>query len=243
MSPGEIPERMVGAYAGCKSYQDSGCVTSVAVSADRQRTRTRAFSTAFARPDRFRFEFRSSHDGVQWRRYIVWAQGADVRTWWDIRSRIEQSDSLSTALAGAVGVSGGSAKRVGTLLMPGEVGANWVGLLCDLKRLEDAHLGAAECFRVRGTMVPPRRVTPWVPAEWNRFQEGVRRLTGMTLEAIERGPRTLWIDKATFLLRRMEEPVQFERHQADTTTDYDPRIDVTIPEEQLQFDPPPPEGG
>ena len=81
LSAGEILERMATAYAKCKTYQDSGCVMTIFVRNDGEHTDRKPFSTAFVRPTRFRFEFKSSHDGQKWHRYIVWADGADVRTW------------------------------------------------------------------------------------------------------------------------------------------------------------------
>src|SRR5262245_40637691 len=63
LSAEEILERMATTYAKCKTYQDSGCVTTTFFYADRQHTHKKPFSTAFVRPGQFRFEFKSTHDG------------------------------------------------------------------------------------------------------------------------------------------------------------------------------------
>ena len=53
-----------------------------------------------------------------------------------------------------------------------------------------------------------------------------------------RGPQTLWIDKATLLLRRVDEQTTFETFQTETTTTYEPVINGTVSEELLTFNPP-----
>jgi hypothetical protein len=103
--------RVAKAYAGCKSYRDSGVVKTVYVEAGRTRTEMKPFKTAFVRPDQFRFEYtqKRGEGAHEVNRYIVWRRGTDVRTWWDVKPGIEKPASLALALAGATGVSGGSA--------------------------------------------------------------------------------------------------------------------------------------
>src|SRR5436309_3249582 len=69
LSAAEILQRMAQTYAACNSYQDSGSVVTVFRSRGGERTTTRPITTAFVRPDRFRFEFQDSLDGQTWRRY------------------------------------------------------------------------------------------------------------------------------------------------------------------------------
>src|SRR3954462_9452053 len=76
-------DRMAEAYGGCKSYHDSGVVKTVFVQATGNRTVERPFTTAFVRPDRFRFEYKEKPDGAPERRYVVWRRGKEVQTWWD----------------------------------------------------------------------------------------------------------------------------------------------------------------
>jgi outer membrane lipoprotein-sorting protein len=51
-------------------------------------------------------------------------------------------------------------------------------------------------------------------------------------------PMTLWIDKKTFLVRRIDSKVKFDTFSTEETTTYDPVIDVEIPDKALEFDPP-----
>src|SRR5262245_30622258 len=66
----DVLDRMAKAYAGCKSYRDSGVVKTVFIEATGNRTVEKPFTTAFVRPDRFRFEYKEEAGGQE-RRYIV----------------------------------------------------------------------------------------------------------------------------------------------------------------------------
>jgi hypothetical protein len=233
LSAGEILERMATTYANCNTYQDSGCVTTTFIRSDGQRTDKRPFSTAFVRPAQFRFEFKSTHDGHKWYRYIVWADGPDVRTWWTIRPEVGQKPSLSLGLAGATGVSGGSAHTVPALLMPDSIGGSRLTKLTRLTRLEDARFGGVDCVRVQGTLL-----IEIDPAEEERRRKEVMKVTGKNRNKPARGPETLWIDRSTFLLRRIDMQTQFDDFRTESTTTYEPLVDDAIADSQLRFDPP-----
>src|SRR5437660_3207129 len=115
MNPEQILAALAEVYAECGSYRDCGQVVTRFVHLDDNPPRTvmQPFSTAFVRPHRFRFEYRDEYG-----RYIVWANGEAVQTWWDVSPGVEQQESLEMALAGATGVSGGSAHTIPALLMP-----------------------------------------------------------------------------------------------------------------------------
>jgi hypothetical protein len=51
-------------------------------------------------------------------------------------------------------------------------------------------------------------------------------------------PITLWIDKKTFLVRRIETQSKFDNFRTEQTTTYDPVIDGAITDKMLKFDPP-----
>ena len=58
----QIVKRMAEEYAKCKSYQDLGVVKTVFILPDLKRTVEKPFTTAFVRPDRFRFESRPTRN-------------------------------------------------------------------------------------------------------------------------------------------------------------------------------------
>jgi outer membrane lipoprotein-sorting protein len=146
----DVLDRMAKAYAGCKSYHDSGDVKTVFVLADRNLTVEKPFTTAFVRPDRFRFEYNEKDGGGQERRYIVWRKGKEVQTWWDVKPGVEKPESLNLTLAGAAGVSGSSAHTVPALLLPKEVEGRRLTDMTEAKRIADAKLDKVDCFRIEG---------------------------------------------------------------------------------------------
>jgi thiol-disulfide isomerase/thioredoxin len=144
-----ILEAMGKAYAGCTSYRDSGSVETTFLSEGGTRVASLTFSTAFVRPDKFRFEYQED-DGTR-TRYIVWRNGADVRTWWTLKGEVT-GKTLSLALAGATGVSSGTAHTVPVMLLPEEVsGASLTNYLENVERMEDSDVGGASCYALRGT--------------------------------------------------------------------------------------------
>jgi outer membrane lipoprotein-sorting protein len=160
----DVLDRVAKAYAGCKSYHDSGVVKTLFVQADGNRTVEKPFATAFVRPDRFRFEYKDKAGGGPERCYIVWRKGKEVQTWWDVRPGVEKPPSLGLALAGATGVSGGSAHTVPALLLPKEVGGRRLTDLAEAKRVEDAKLDRVDCFRIEGKFADSP-TTLWIDQE------------------------------------------------------------------------------
>ncbi len=58
MTANEIIKTDEKSYVTANSYSDSGVVKIVFINSDRRRTVKKPFTTAFIRPDRFRFEYR-----------------------------------------------------------------------------------------------------------------------------------------------------------------------------------------
>ncbi len=202
----QIVERMAKAYKDCKSYRDTGIVKTLFVEAGGNRTVEKPFTTAFVRPDRFRFEYKETI-GDQKMRFIIWSNGKEVQTWWDVKPGIDKPKSLDLALGGAAGVSDYSSLNIPQLLMPDKMG--WRRLaLTEPKRTKDGKLDKVECFRVEGKY--------------------------------GRNPITLWIDKRTYLVRRIDEQAKFDNFRTEQTTTYDPTIDKKITDKTLDFDPPVP---
>jgi outer membrane lipoprotein-sorting protein len=205
----EILKRVAEAYAGCKTYSDKGIVKTVYISAARTRTTELPFTTAYVRPDRFRFEY------TQWNprrafdnRYIVWRHGGSVKTWWDVRPGVEDRSSLDLALAGATGVSGGSAHTIPALLMPEQVSGWRLTDLNEATRIEDADLNTVSCFRIEGNVR-------------NRAK-----------------PCVLWIEKSEFRVIRIDRERDFGDFRTETTTTYHSVFNGRVSDDMLAFDPP-----
>jgi outer membrane lipoprotein-sorting protein len=209
LSPKQIIESMAKTYAGCKSYSDTGTVKASFSGSSGNFTIERNFTTAFARPDRFRFDCRerNTSSGNKESRYIVWGKGREAQLWKDSPPGAKKMDSLSTALAQTSGASGGSANTIPALLLPDRVGGFRLTNLSDLKRIDDAACNGSICFRLLG-----------------RFSA--------------ESSMTIWIDNRTFLLRRidsMRKSAQFTREQ---TTAFEPVLDGQISDQALELNAP-----
>jgi len=202
----QVLARVAATYASCRSYSDSGVVTDRYAGLLGHTTR-KPFRTAFVRPDRFRFQFTETKglaggDVV----YIVWRNGADVRTWWDVRPGIAKAPSLGEALGGATGVSGSSAHAIPNLLLPQEVGGRCLTGVTQARLLDDAAVGSSACYRIGGTYGDE--------------------------------PITLWIEKSSYLVRRIDRTMEIPQGSVDSTTTYEPDLDGEVTEAMLAFDPP-----
>lgn len=212
---------MASTYAAANSYADRGVVT-ITEGADRlsygdydwvadhfikPRTRvvgTRTFTTAFERPNRFRFEYRV--EGDRSRAHVVWTtpKGRARSMWYVQRGVVTDNAMLAYPLAGATGVSSGVAQVVPRLLLPGEVGGIGLDQLRDprLDAIED--VGGQPCFRVvaRGVRAEPR--TLWIDVGTYLLRQTADRY-------YHRGGSTFW----------------------ETTIRYEPQIDVQLTEAQF----------
>ena len=61
------------------------------------------------------------------------------------------------------------------------------------------------------------------------------RLQDLVLNKI---PTTLWIDKKTFLLRKIYREQEFDNFRTQETTIYKPNLNIDIPDDLLEFNPP-----
>ncbi len=160
LSGSEILAQMAQVYATCRSYRDSGVVRIVYFEETGERVEERPFETAFVRPESFRFEFRESFMG-RTKRYIVSQRASEIRTWWDVHAATETPASLAMGLAGATGVSGGSAHTVPVLLLPGVIPGRSTKDMTDVRRLDDVECGSSACSRVEGVYAGTKR-TLWI---------------------------------------------------------------------------------
>lgn len=102
-------------YQGLNSYTDRGFMESrhdpnSAVAYIRKLN----FSTQFRRPNLFRFAWHSpDNDGVN----VVWCDGKSVFAKHSYDIEVRHIENLSRAIAGATGISGGTAHTVSSLLM------------------------------------------------------------------------------------------------------------------------------
>ncbi len=147
----KILDQMSSVYANCQSYQDSGVVNTRIIKESGNHSSERPFTTAYVRPERFRYEFKSMPaGGLGNRRFIIWSDGKDVQLWWDVRPGIEKPASLALALGGANGVSGGSSIMIPAFLLTRQKMLTVAAAITDAKLEADDRLEGIECFRITG---------------------------------------------------------------------------------------------
>jgi hypothetical protein len=228
----EILDRMAETYANCKSYRDKGVTKPTSEPTPSDSARAARFSTAFVRPDRFRFEyvdegseyspptrFECRNEGREYFPYILWQQRDEVKLW---RGSTQIIESLPRAA-----ISGSPSQffedhLILNLLLPKAMNEAWMDeygrksySICDMsdpRRIVDGDQGGVHCYRIRNG---------------------------------EESSRTYWIDQKAYLLRRID----VERPSIPNDSEkkprvvmgsitYDPVINEDIPEADLQFNAP-----
>jgi outer membrane lipoprotein-sorting protein len=158
-----ILAQMKQTYASCETYQDTGVVTTTFIQSSGNWIDEKPFLTAFVRPDRFRFEHKETQSSVEYR-YIIWRNGAEVLSWWDVTPGIKTEESLDMAIAGATGVSSGSAHTIPTLLLPNEISGRQLTDITEARRIDDAEIDSINCYRIQGKYAGDP-ITIWIEAK------------------------------------------------------------------------------
>jgi outer membrane lipoprotein-sorting protein len=220
LAPETILLKMARVYRTCRSYRDSGEVRTTLLTDGGRAGSDRPFHTAFVRPDRLRFQFTDPGLGERSSAYIVWTDGTQVRSWWDAKPGVRNAGTLQEGLGVAAGISGGSSNRVPALLLPGTIGQG--PPIIAAERIQDGSDRGVPCFRIRGKS----QKTPYTLT-----------MGGQTL-TVQDESITLWIDRTTLLLRKVEDRKTFSTYNSESITTYTPESDIEIPPEQLTFKPP-----
>jgi outer membrane lipoprotein-sorting protein len=199
----QILDKVAATYATCKSYRDSGVVTNDFGPHSAGDNFPRHVDV---KPFRTAFvrpdQFRFEYDNpTPEKPYIIWAKGGEVRRWWYIKPDVEKLPSLDLGIAGATGVSSGAAHTIPSLLLPDQIGGAKLSAMIDLTRLLDESLDGTPCFKLHG-----------------KYGFGNQ-------------PTTLWLEKATFLVRRIAEQSGSNKR----TTDYRPEVNKEIPAKELEL--------
>lgn len=210
----QIVEKMLANYANCKSYMDSGRVERVIIGKNQKRTTIKPFSTSFIRPDAFRFEYQERSSEKEWKHYIVWQKGSEIKSWWTLRPTVKEFNSLSMALAGPTGISGGSAVLIPSLLMPDSITSNSLGFMTELKFLGEERVGSHSAYKIEGQDRAGQRYILWIDKQ-----------RSLILKVFE---------TTKFEANSLFNPTS-EGFETETTTFYDPQINETVPAARLEF--------
>lgn len=183
-SASDILASVCETYANLGSYRDVGESLTEFWNDDCTRITQRkmlGIATRYRRPDHFYFEFRdrgpAHYDSSK---HVVWMQGPRVRVWWSARwDDVEEEDrGISMAIAGATGISSGTACWIGRLL-----------------RIEDTH--PPDLAKVVDAILLGEELIENVPCWHIEYAE--RRHPPYRYQ--------IWIEKGSNLIRRLFEPV------------------------------------
>ena len=143
---------MVNLYASIASYADHGAVHMKLDTGEQLHSQT--FCTLFKRPAFFRFEFSRPHPYEKLRHVVVrYVAGFDGRAAYFLTQRPgaapvrEERISLGLAVAGATGISKGSAHTIARLLLPDVGGLSLLDLVAASFNPDRAIDGVA-CYSV-----------------------------------------------------------------------------------------------
>ena len=162
LSAQQILDKMVSVYASCSSYRDTGEAKEVVRELDT--TILRPFSTAFVRPSQFRYEFRED-SRLRSIDYVIWQNGASVKSWWTIRPEVRSYETLDEALAAAAGVSRGSSIDVPSMLFGDFHDKHVIQTLSQLTLMKEEVVSGRPAYKIKGMDWRNREMTIWIDKE------------------------------------------------------------------------------
>jgi len=151
--PQGLLQRVAQAYSAMSSYQDHGRV--VLVNADEPPLQI-DFATLYKRPSLFRFEFSRPHPYAPLRHivstHVVGFDGSRAYSQterYQEAPRLETRRDLPSAIAGATGISSGSAHSISRLLLAEVSGFSLLDLV-DVRLDAATQIDGIACYRVSG---------------------------------------------------------------------------------------------
>ncbi|MBC8151619.1 MAG: hypothetical protein H7Z72_01775 [Bacteroidetes bacterium] len=233
LTPAQIFAKTIAVYESAATYQDTGeAVTSIkqgnaAWYEPETITFRTTFQTAFIRQAaQYTLRYtRLPYSGRSEKCSLIWARGAETKTWLDIHKKIETPARLEDALGLSWGVPAEAVKRVYSLLM-NTSSSDWgLNELKDISVLPPDKVLNRSCYHLRGTL--NRDVFGHVTAK------APRPIKGPT----ERHPAIeVWIDATTFLILRVTEAYNQGVDYRSKTINYQPVLNQPVKPEALAFD-------
>ncbi len=201
----DILRKTAQVYRTSKSYTDTGTVQTVYKNSTNEWTGETRFKTAYVAPFEFRFESTMRDMPGAEAHFIAWRNEEGVKVWYNLDPDMQgKITSIQSALDAGAGISRDASGMIPGLIIPGTKLGGDIVQLTDAVRLEDIQIDGFDCFQLQGFRWPN---------------------TGR--------PTTVWIDKASFLIRRVYEEQEIKGDLTKTTWFYKPAINVPVAEEAL----------
>ena len=202
----QILGRTEQVYRMSSSYIDSGVVKTVYTRPEREWTGETRFKTAYVAPYDFRFESRNREIPDLKADFVAWQDIDSVRAWYNLDPEMEnRTTTLPDALDTGAGISRDTSGLIPGLIITGTKLGGDIVRLDNPTRLDDETIDGADCFQVQGKRWP------------------------------HKGPTRVWIDKESFLIRRVYEEDELPDATTKTTWYYEPAINVPVDGELLRF--------
>jgi hypothetical protein len=236
--PAAILSQMSDTYAACTSYRDQGVVITTFHAAHGKRTDRLPFSTRFVRDQGFLFEFRKRRGEDDWDQLAVWTENGRSNNWWSIAPDRPQRDTLELALAGATGVSGGSAHRVPHLLMP-ELRGTRQSPPRPSRIIAVPEAEAQNCIVIERPQSFGNVEQIWIDQSTFAIRRVIepRHSLGPPPPDVMEQLKAAHPEHAAHLAKHFGENRQLA--EVEEVTEYEPAFDVQIPPADLIFIPPP----
>jgi VWFA-related protein len=155
-APAEILARVSSVYASCRSYSDEGetsTITGPIPARTGPRPMLEHFSTAFVRPDAFRFEFLMGPPLMNPTRSLIAWKAGPVEKSFSFNRFDSNQDALSEMLMRMTAPSHSAALTVPALLMPGLFhGKGLFASLTDLKLGREEKIGGRRAWRIEAKL-------------------------------------------------------------------------------------------
>jgi outer membrane lipoprotein-sorting protein len=149
-APEAILKQMTERYTALSSYEDSGVVESVSDGPLTRRDTNIGFKTYFTRPNKLRFEWLDYSSPLTLDRNMIWSDGQKSFKVYSFDPGRTETEDISMAVAGATGISRGSARTLYALLISDQI---WGFSLTELTKLslkgEEVFEGE-ECYVLEG---------------------------------------------------------------------------------------------
>ena len=202
-----ILKRTSQIYRASKTYVDSGAVETVYITPSSKRTGETRFTTAYVAPDDFRFESTMNDFGTIEANFVVGQDGNGVNVWFSVEPELMKDiATVQEALDAGAGISRDTSGMIPGLIFPGTKLGGDIVRLTDAVRLDDMKVDGVDCFQIQGFRQPN---------------------TGQ--------PTTVWIEKDSFLIRRVYEEQDLKEVATKTTWSYSPAINVPVDQDALRF--------
>jgi hypothetical protein len=249
LSAAAILARTSELYASCRSYRDVGEQTNVIVGShlkDGRETMSYRYRTSFSRPSNLFFEYRSFWRGTD----VVRAHGTirataeRVEQTWNVGEKQVSVGTLPAAIAQFAAVSGGTARAVPGLLLPG-LGRSTLPEPTSARITDTRAHEGHECFVIEGIRSRSNRpITVWI----DRDSSALRRLDQrLEFDAAAYRMSVQRLRDYMEVKRRKESPLELEARikeleehpfpgfAAESTTIWRPEMDIEIDPESFEL--------